>query len=137
LSVRRLYIGIRGAAERAKALREAMRSVARRDDAQQNAGLYFENLEEVRRVLTEKRLELLLAIRRDRPASVNELAGMVKRDYKNVSTDVSVLQRLGLVTLETQGHAQVPKVAYDEIQVTVDLGTRVGRRRSTSRRAGS
>jgi predicted transcriptional regulator len=66
----------------------------------------------------------LLAITRYRPASVHELAGLLARDYKNVSTDVALLERLGLVSLEAQsgkGRGQTPTVPYDEIHVTIDL----------------
>jgi predicted transcriptional regulator len=98
---RRINIGTRGSAERSKALRETVRRVARGDRAAQEPGLYFENVEELRRVLTEKRLELLLAIARERPGSVHELAGLLGRDYKNVSTDITLLERLGLGKLCT------------------------------------
>src|SRR6266851_1266317 len=64
----RLNIGIRIAAERSKALREALRRVAGGDRTLQEPGLYFENVEELRSILTEKRLELLLALTRHRPA---------------------------------------------------------------------
>jgi predicted transcriptional regulator len=124
MNARRVNIGIRSGAERSKALREAMRRVARGDRAPQEPGLYFENVEELRRILTEKRLELLLAIVRERPASVHELAGLLGRDYKNVSTDITLLERLGLVRLEAttgKGRAQTPTVPYDEIHVTIDL----------------
>lgn len=124
MSARRLNIGIRTKAERSKALREALKRVARGERAAQGRGLYFESVEELRRVLTEKRLELLLAVTRHRPASVNELAGLLRRDYKNVSTDITFLERLGLVKLEAKagkGRAQAPTVPYDEIQVTIDL----------------
>ena len=124
MSARRLNIGIRAGAERTKALREAVRRVARGDRASQEAGLYFETAEELRRILTEKRLELLLAITRYRPASVHELAGLLVRDYKNVSTDIALLERLGLVKLGAKGgkgRAQTPTVPYDEIRVTIDL----------------
>jgi predicted transcriptional regulator len=124
MSARRLNIGIRSGAERSKALREAMRHVASGDRTPQEPGLYFENVEELRRILTEKRLELLLAITRHRPASVHELAGLLGRDYKNVSTDITLLERLGLVNLASQtgkGRAQAPTVPYDEIHVTIDL----------------
>lgn len=100
MSARRLNIGIRSAAERSKALREAMRRVARGARTAQEPGLYSESVDELRRMLTEKRLELLLAIARHRPASVHELAGVLGRDYKNVSTDITLLERLGLVSLE-------------------------------------
>jgi predicted transcriptional regulator len=123
MSARRLNIGIRSGVERSKALREAVRRVARGDRAPHESGLYFESVDELRRILTAKRLELLLAIARDRPASVHKLAGLVKRDYKNISTDVALLERLGLVSLERlkKGRAQAPTVPYDEIRVTIDL----------------
>ncbi len=124
MSARRLNIGIRSAAERSKALREAMLRVARGDRTPQAPGLYFEKVEELRRILTEKRFELLLAITRHRPASVHKLAGLLGRDYKNVSTDIALLERLGLVRLDAKGgkgRAQAPTVPYDEIHVTIDL----------------
>ena len=124
MRVRRLNIGIRTSAERSRALREALKRVAHGELATQEPGLYFESVEELRQILTEKRLELLLAVTRHRPASVHELAGLLRRDYKNVSTDVTLLERLGLVTLAAKGgkgRAQAPTVPYDEIQVTIDL----------------
>jgi predicted transcriptional regulator len=124
VSARRINIGIRSAAERSEALRRAMRRIARGDRTVQQPGLYFESVEELRRILTEKRMELLLAIVRHRPASVHGLAGLLGRDYKNVSTDIALLGRLGLVSLETRrgkGRAQRPTVPYDEIHVTIDL----------------
>jgi predicted transcriptional regulator len=124
MSARRLNIGIRSGAERSKALREAMRRVARGDRTTEEPGLYFESVEELRRLLTEKRLELLLAVARHRPASVHKLAGLLGRDYKNVSMDIALLERLGLVRLEAsggKGRAQIPSVPYDEIHVTIDL----------------
>jgi predicted transcriptional regulator len=124
MSVRRLNIGIRSSIERAQALRETIRQVAGRDYTPHEPQLYFENLEELRRILTEKRLELMLAIIRYRPTSIHELAGLLERDYKNVSTDIALLERLGLVSLAAQGgkgRGQTPTVPYDEIQVTIDL----------------
>ncbi|MDO8433323.1 MAG: hypothetical protein Q7S58_13030 [Candidatus Binatus sp.] len=124
MSARRLNIGIRTRAERSKALREAIKRVARGNRLPQDAGLYFESVAELRQILTEKRLELLLAITRHRPASVRELAGLLRRDYKNVSTDITLFERLGLVRLEAKrgkGRAQAPTVPYDEIQVTIAL----------------
>jgi predicted transcriptional regulator len=124
MSVRRLRIGIRSASDRSKSLRETMRRVALGERTQQEPVLYFENIDELRQVLTEKRLELLTEIVRHRPASVHQLAVLAGRDYKNVATDVALLERLGLISLRTQtgkGRAQAPSVPYDKIQLTVDL----------------
>jgi predicted transcriptional regulator len=137
MNSRRLYIGIRQAAERSKALRDAMQCVAKGDRTQQDSGLYFENIDELRRVLTEKRMELLLAISRHRPASVRELAGLVQRDYKNVNTDISLLQRLGLVRRQARqgtgagadcalrsdpGHDRFIRPASDALGLACDRG---------------
>ncbi len=124
MSARTLNIGIRSGVERSKALREALRRVAAGDHRPQRPELYFETVDELRRILTDKRLELLLAIARHHPASIHELAGLVKRDYKNVSTDVTLLGRLGIVTIKSRvgkGRAQAPTVPYDEIRLTIDL----------------
>ena len=124
MRARRLNIGIRTSAERSEALRGAMRRIARGDRSSQEIGLYFESAADLRQILTEKRLELLLAISRHRPASVHELAELLGRDYKNVSTDITLLERLGLVRLGARsgkGRAQAPTVPYDEIHVTIDL----------------
>src|ERR1700691_2995347 len=124
MTSRRLNIGIRASAERSKALREAIRRAPRADREREQAGLSFETVEELPQILTQKPLEMLLAIPRHRPASVHELAGLLERDYKNVSTDIALLERLGLVKLAARsgrGRAQAPTVPYDEIQITIDL----------------
>ena len=54
--------------------------LARGDRTAQEPGLYFESVEELRHILTEKRLELLLAFTRHRPASVHQLTGLLGRD---------------------------------------------------------
>ena len=124
MNTRRLNIGIRTRVERTRSLREAVRRAAHDGRKRQGTELYFENVDELRRVLTEKRMELLLAIGHHQPASIQQLAGLVGRDYKNVSTDIALLERLGLVSLTARGgrgKPQRPKVPYDEICVTIDL----------------
>src|SRR5271166_5784711 len=88
---------------------EAVRRAAHDGRKRQGTELYFENVDELRRVLTENRMELLLAIGHDRPASIQELAGLVGRDYKNVSTDIALLERLGLVSLTARGGRGKPQ----------------------------
>jgi predicted transcriptional regulator len=124
VSVRRIKIGIRNWPERRQVLRETMQRARRGELARPDSALYFESVEDLRRILTEKRLELLLAIARHRPGSMHELAQRLGRDYKNVSGDVGLLERLGLVSLENRGGkggARAPVVPYDEIQVTIGL----------------
>src|SRR5262245_38892045 len=100
---RRLHIGIRTRSEREHALRTAFARVRRGDLTRQDPGLYFESVAELRRMLTDKRLDVVLAIGRHHPKSVQGLADTLGRDYKNVSKDVELLRQLGLVELEEHG----------------------------------
>jgi predicted transcriptional regulator len=61
------------------------------------ARLTFESLPLLLRNLTPARWALLEDLKRHGPLSINELARRLKRDYKNVHTDVSRLIELGLV----------------------------------------
>ncbi len=59
--------------------------------------LTFESLPVLLKNLTPARWTLLETLRRDGPLSINELARRLKRNYKNVHTDVSRLIDLGLI----------------------------------------
>jgi predicted transcriptional regulator len=121
---RRLRIGIRSRADSYTAALQALQRVESGNLTGRRAGLYFESLEDLRKILTPKRLDLLVAILHHRPGSVTKLARLVRRDLKNVSDDLALLHGLGLVefaTGETHGNARAPIVPYDEIDVTIDL----------------
>ncbi|MDO8805705.1 MAG: ArsR family transcriptional regulator [Elusimicrobiota bacterium] len=62
-------------------------------------GVYFTSLEAVRNLLTEKRLELLHLIRQHSPKSISEIAKISGRNFKNVHTDLKILQGYGLVEI--------------------------------------
>lgn len=119
-----LHIGIRNKAERTRALRTAFQRALQGDQTPQEAGLYFESVGEIREILTDKRLELLVTIAQSRPESVRALADQLGRDYKNVSADVALLEQLGLIVREERsgrGGPKTPTVPYDEIRVTIAL----------------
>lgn len=59
----------------------------------------FTSLEAVRALLTDKRMELLHLIRKHSPRSINQLAIIAGRDFKNVHTDVMMLKEYGLLRL--------------------------------------
>lgn len=86
------------------------------------AGVFFTSLEAVRTLLTDKRLELLHLIREHSPRSINQLASIAQRDFKNVHTDVMLLKDYGLVQMgrqskanKTAGHAL--SVPYQAINI--------------------
>jgi predicted transcriptional regulator len=55
------------------------------------------------RVITGARLQLLSAIRIEKPKSIQELARMVGRDFKNVHQDVRLLAEFGLIEIIESG----------------------------------
>lgn len=70
--------------------------------------LHFEDLETLLRALTGQRWALLRVLRATGPCSVRALARELRRDYKNVHTDVGVLEGLGLVARTPDGRIEVP-----------------------------
>ncbi len=62
-------------------------------------GIFFTSLEAVRALLTDKRLALLRLIREHDPKSINQLATIAGRDFKNVHADLMLLKNYGLVQM--------------------------------------
>ncbi len=83
--------------------------------------LSFETVDAFRSFFTEKRIELLKAIRHQNPKSVYELAKIVKRDLKSVRTDLKKLTQYGVVRTKKKkantpkGYKRVPYVEFDRI----------------------
>src|SRR5262245_20093023 len=63
----------------------------------------FPDFETLGKVITGARLELLHAIRTEKPRSIQELARQVKRDFKNVHQDVMLLSEFRLIELKKTG----------------------------------
>ena len=85
------------------------------------AGVYFASLEAFRKAITPKRMQLLHAIRTEKPSSLNELAKLLNRDIKNVSGDVIFLEQIGLVDRKRYDNKTAPRSAYDEMQVKIAI----------------
>jgi predicted transcriptional regulator len=80
--------------------------------------LTFESLPILLKNLTPARWKLLEAVKRSGPMSINELARLLGRNYKNVHTDATRLIELGLIgRLPDQRIA----VAWDTIAAEMKL----------------
>ncbi len=81
--------------------------------------LSFGSIRDLFSAITEKRLELLRYVA-ERPGELNtrQLAQALDRDYKNIHTDVSELEQLGLIEKGEKGLLWVP---YDEIVIHAGL----------------
>jgi predicted transcriptional regulator len=89
--------------------------------------LYFTSLEELRQVLTDRRLELLRFIHKEQPESIKALATLTGRDLKNVNADVHLLARLGFLDLAEEKAGpqrrgrKPPRVPYAAVSVEIAL----------------
>lgn len=109
--------------------KNAARRLHRGEDAHLSGQdtLYFTSIDELRQVLTDKRLELLRLIHTEKPGSIKDLAASAKRDFKNVNADVHLLARLGLLELveEKAGPKRrgrkPPRVSYAAVSVEIPL----------------
>lgn len=81
--------------------------------------LSFPSFEVLGKVITGTRLELLSAIRTHKPRSIQELARLTKRDFKNVYQDVKLLAEYGLIELKESGprKASHPIAKFTELLI--------------------
>jgi len=106
------------------ALREAAESyekISQGKKVTKKTAIYFSNIKDLRKVLTEKRLELLKTIKDRKPSSVYELARMVDRDLKNVLQDVGYLHDIGMIDITETEDKKIPRVSYDVLSLEVAL----------------
>ena len=80
--------------------------------------LTFESLPALLKNLTPARWTLLEAVKRSGPMSINEIARLLGRNYKNVHTDVTRLVDLGLIERRPD---QRIAVAWDIISAEMKL----------------
>lgn len=85
--------------------------------AEQGEYITFETLDVMLKTLTTKRWELLSVLQKRGGMRLRELARALKRDVKNVHTDVAALKEIGLV----EDHEKGIWVPYDEIEAHLHL----------------
>lgn len=70
-----------------------------------------------REVLTDRRRELMDALKRERAESVTALADRLGRDKAAVSRDLATLAENGIVVYETDGRRKRPVLTHDRVVV--------------------
>lgn len=103
---------------------EAFEKLRKGEHVTPSRTLGFSDVVAFRKFFTERRIEMLHAIRQKQPESVYELAKLLNRDLKSVNTDLAVLKRLDLVQLEKRklGRTRViPRVLFDKMQVNIAI----------------
>lgn len=124
MKVKRIDIGIKGLTESLKDFAETWKKLEAGKRVKKEEGIYFDSIDTMRAVLTDKRLSILKAIRERQPKSVYELAKLMGRDLKNVNQDLKLLADVGLVTLEkaeTDKKRTIPHVDYSKILLEISV----------------
>ena len=97
------------------ALKGKVRSIQSKNE------VVFLSLESLGKLLTQARLQLMTAIVREKPKSIYALAKLVRRDFKNVHSDVVLLSELGFIELKARGarEAIMPVAKYSGFEVNL------------------
>jgi predicted transcriptional regulator len=81
----------------------------------------FDTPLEIRKLLTEKRLELMKAIMNEKPESITELAEKLDRGIKEVHNDLKLLEENKIVFFEQKGRKKKPIIPYNDIKVDYSI----------------
>jgi predicted transcriptional regulator len=100
---------------------EKVEAAERGEEVEPLRVLNLPNKRELSRLMSEKNLELLEAIKEGEPSSIRGLAKIVDRDYREVHRNLEELETLNVVEFEQEGQAKKPTVWYDNIEVDVNL----------------
>ena len=122
MKIKKIDIGIKGLKESLNDFADTWKKLEAGKKTTREEGIYFNSIDTMRAVLTNKRLLILRTIRERHPASIYELAKILKRDIKNVNQDLALLSDVGLVTLEkteTDKKRIVPHVDYNKILLEI------------------
>ncbi len=105
---KKITIGIGDAATTAKEFIDAWKLAESGEKVQGQHRLHFENLELLLKILTPGRWALLKKLNANGPMSIRALAKDLRRDYKNVHTDVRRLENIGLIGRTKNDLIKVP-----------------------------
>ncbi len=105
-------------------VKKDLKKIAKGESIKNQSTLSFESLKAMRRFITDERLKILKAVRKYHPKSIYELAGILKRDTKNVSDDVHFLSDLGLLDIKESKDGRkktAPTVNYKKIMIEIPV----------------
>jgi len=124
MRVKNIRTAIKDEKEILEEVKDVWGKLERGEKVKKHQAIYFESLDVMRKVLTEERLKIVKAIRKNHPASIYELAKILRRDVKNTFDDVQFLAQAGLVELKRTKDIRektTPKVDYDKIVLEISV----------------
>ncbi|MCL4492259.1 MAG: ArsR family transcriptional regulator [Nitrospirae bacterium] len=124
MGVRDIKISIKSDEELFEEVKSVVRKIERGEKVKKHEGISFEDMDTLRKVLTDERIRILKTIKKEHPQSIYELARMLHRDIKNTFDDVKFLAEMGLVDLKKTKNGRektTPTVNYDRILLEIPV----------------
>ena len=124
MKIKKIAIGIKGLKESLEDFATAWKKIDAGQEVKKQEGLYFESIDTMRAILTNKRLLILKTIKEKEPNSIYELAKILGRDLKNINQDLKLLADAGLVILEKVEKDRkriIPHVDYSKILLEIPV----------------
>jgi len=121
-----LVVTVKSADEFRTDVATAVETLELGEKADSTPTLSFTSYDDLLATLTPRVLDLIEAVRREEPASINEAARVVDRDVKNVHEELSRLAQLGIVFFEEDGQRKRPVVWFDELVINLPLDSHPG-----------
>ncbi len=118
MKIRKVKVGIKDLKIALNEFVQIGKAIEEGKPVKKEKGVYFTSVEAFRKAITPKRLELLNAIKKEKPSSVRQLSKIAERNVKNVSMDVKFLEQAGLVDIKRDDKPEkeiTPSVSYDII----------------------
>jgi predicted transcriptional regulator len=121
-----LVVTVKSSSEFHNDVTDDIAALERGDEVDSTPTLSFTSYDDLMETLTPRVLDLIEAIRRDEPASINETARVVDRDVKNVHEELTRLAKLGIIFFEEDGQRKRPVVWFDELVITLPFDPEPG-----------
>lgn len=76
---------------------------------------YVISRENARRLLTEKRIEIIEKLKEKEVESVRDLSRKLGRDVKQVSEDLELLCQMSIIEYSKEGNRKIPELKHQKI----------------------
>ena len=125
MKIKKVEVLIQPESKFRKRLREDFRKIDRGERKLiRKESIIFDSIDQFRKIMTNKRIELLKVIRHKKPQSVYKLAKLVNRSVDNVNNDVRLLEQMGFLETEKTDKGRgrlMPLVDFDRIEVELPI----------------
>jgi len=121
-----LVVTVKSSSEYHDDVTDEIEALERGDAVDSTPTLSFTSYDDLMETLTPRVLDLIEAIRREEPTSINETARVVDRDVKNVYKELSRLAQLGIIFFEEDGQSKRPVVWFDELLINLPFDPEAG-----------